>query len=194
MALAQKFRGFITSTAPAAALATLLTVIPAFNNNATAQEPALLKPSTSAAATLTSHHNSSAVSPHFTHAESPFESAKPDAKTNKRVAFWLMLPQEGRYTPEAAGEILVGQMAKRGVIKQGEVNAHSYGTNSPKDGEMKVIVYIGDKVYVSPLTGTSVFDLRSIIPQLDTIAEQYQEIQPSGRVATNKTGPVESTP
>ena len=39
MALAQKFRGFITSTAPAAALATLLTVIPAFNTNATAQEP-----------------------------------------------------------------------------------------------------------------------------------------------------------
>ncbi len=39
MALAQKFRGFITSTAPAAALATLLTVIPAFNNNATAEGP-----------------------------------------------------------------------------------------------------------------------------------------------------------
>ena len=39
MSLAQKFRGFITSTAPAAALATLLTVIPAFNTNATAQEP-----------------------------------------------------------------------------------------------------------------------------------------------------------
>ena len=39
MSLAQKFRGFITSTAPAAAFATLLTVIPAFNTNATAQEP-----------------------------------------------------------------------------------------------------------------------------------------------------------
>ena len=58
---------------------------------------------------------------------------------------------------------------------------------------MEVIVYIGDKVYVSPLTGTTVFDLRSIIPQLDTIAEQYQEIQPSGRVAINKFGP-ESAP
>lgn len=52
MSLAQKFRGFITSTASAVALATLLTVIPAFNNNATAQEPRATTVSTSAPAAI----------------------------------------------------------------------------------------------------------------------------------------------
>ncbi len=182
----------LRASAPASAvtaLAGFLTLATPFTN-ATAQEPAVLKPSTPVATTLTAHHNSTSTptSPHFTWGNSSFESAMPDAKINKRVAFWIMLPENGRYTPDKAGGILVAQMAQRGVT-----NVHSFGRSSPKGGDMEVIVYIGDKVYVSPLTGTTVFDLRSIIPQLDTIAEQYQEIQPSGRVAINKFGP-ESTP
>lgn len=54
MPLAQKFRGFVTSTAPAAALAGLLAVLPTFNGNAQGQEPAM-EPNTPAAASLVSH-------------------------------------------------------------------------------------------------------------------------------------------
>ncbi|HNP84054.1 MAG TPA: hypothetical protein PKN47_21515 [Nitrospira sp.] len=187
MSLAQKFRGFISSKATIATLTGALTVLPLFNGNA--QEPAL-KPAPSAAATLTAHHNSTSAPTKsvFTRATSPFGSAGEHAEKTNEIAFFITLPEGARYTPEKAGEILVAQMAQRGVP------AHAFGTNSPKDGGMGVVVFIGDGVYKNPMTGTTDFDLRSIIPQLNIIAEQYLKSQSSGRVATNKTGPVESTP
>jgi hypothetical protein len=183
MSLAQKFRGFISSKATVATLTGVLAVLPLFNGNAESQEPAV-KSRPPAAATLAAHH---AKEPVFTRAASEFTSAHQHAQKENEVAFWIVLPEGGRYTPEKAGEILVAQMAQRGVP------AHAFGRNSPKDGGMAIVVYIGGGVYENPLTGSTDFDLRSIIPQLNTIAEQYLKSQSSERVATNKTGP-ESTP
>ncbi len=185
MSLAQKFRGFVGSK-PAIALTSLLTLSSLLPfSNAQAQEPAV-KLAPSAAATLTAHHNSTSPTSHpaFTLAASPLNSAGEYAKNNDGVGFWIMLPEGGRYTPKEAGEILVAQMAKRGV------NAHSYGTNSPIGGEMKVIVFIGNDAYQNPMTKTSVFDLRSIIPQLDTIAKQLRE-QPRDPMVASTPGSVQ---
>lgn len=165
MSLAQKFRGFITSTAPAAALATLLTVIPAFNNNATAQEPAV-KPHAPAAATLTAHH---ATAPVFTRATSAFESAGQYAPRSNEVAFWVTLPKDAPLTLEKVSEILVAQMAQRGV------RAHVFGTDSNDNGVL-INVFMPDGAYQNPMTGTGNFSLRSIMSQFDTIATQYHKL------------------
>ncbi|MBK7361857.1 MAG: hypothetical protein IPJ01_06035 [Micavibrio sp.] len=183
MSTAKIFQRF--SQGPAIAMAGLLTLSSMLPfGNATAQEPAI-KPSTPAAATLAAHH---VTKPAFTRATSEFGSAGQHAEKMNEVAFWIILPEGGRYTPEKAGEILVAQMAQRGVP------AHAFGTNSPKDGGMGVTVFIPKNgLYQNPMTGTTDFDLRSIIPQLNIIAEQYLKSQSSDRVATNKIGP-ESTP
>lgn len=164
-----------------AGLLTLSSMLPF--GNATAQEPAV-KSRPPATATLTAHH---ATAPTFTRAESPFESAKPDAENNDRIAFWIVLPEGARYSPEDAGQILVAQMAQRGVP------ARAFGRTSPSGSRMTVNVHTPSGVYASPLTKTTNFDLRSIIPQLDIIAEQYLKIHSSDRVAINKSGP-ESAP
>jgi hypothetical protein len=98
MSLAQKFRGFITSTAPAAALATLLTVIPAFNNNATAQEPRATTVSTSAPAAI------------------PPELQKRMDKANEGITKNI---EEARYLADQAGR------AARGEIIDGKESEHT---------------------------------------------------------------------
>lgn len=165
MSLAQKFRGFISSKATVATLTGVLAVLPLFNGNAQAQEPAV-KPAPSAAATLTAHH---ATEPVFTRATSAFGSAGQHAQRTNEVAFWIMLPKDAPLTFEKVSEILVTQMAQRGVP------AHVFGMDS-KDNGVLVNVFMPDGGYQNPMTRTGNFGLRSIMSQFDTIAAQYHKL------------------
>ncbi|MCE7887631.1 MAG: hypothetical protein DYH13_09060 [Alphaproteobacteria bacterium PRO2] len=179
MAIANIFQKLRAQT-PAFALTSLLAVLPAFNNNAQAQEPAVMKPSTSAAATLAAHHTTAPV---FTWANAPFGSAHVHAQKTNEVAFWIVLPEGARYTPERAAEILVTQMAQRGIP------AHAFGGNSPKGGGMIVNVFLGDGLYKNPVTGTTDFDLGNIGPQLDFIAKAYHDRNATNPVVANTDSP-----
>lgn len=174
MAIANIFQKLRAQT-PALALTGLLAAsVPAFSGNAEAQEPAH-KATPPATATLTAHN---ATEPVFTRAQFPFESAMPDAKKNNRIAFWIVLPEGARITPEHAGVALVAQMDQLGIP------AHSFGRNSPSGSKMTVNVFMPDgSYYENPMTGTTDFDLRSVLAQLKTVAEQYQKLQSSNQVA-----------
>lgn len=175
MAIANIFQRLRAQT-PALALTGLLAAaVPAFSGNAEAQEPAH-KPVPSSAVRLAAHHASEPV---FTRAQFPFESAKPDAKQHNRVSFWIVLPEGARITPEDAGAALVAQMDQLGIP------AHSFGRNSPSGKGMIVNIFLPDGGYVNPMTGTTDFDLRSVLVQLKTVAEQYQKLQSSNQVALN---------
>lgn len=173
MSLAQKFQN-LRNSGPALALTGLLTLSSMLPfSNAQAQEPAV-KHAPSAPVTLAAHHTTEPV---FKRAESPYESAMPDAENENRIAFWIVLPQGAPVTPEDAGVALVNEIGKLGVPAQ------SFGRNSPKGSKMTVNIYTPDGIYTNPVTKTGDFDLRSVFPQLKIVAEKYLSLQHAPRVA-----------